>query len=368
MELIKKLNKKLPLHALEGKKFFVALILICCGLFSLALRGPEKISRNSFSMNTLISMSVYADDKKILDEAYTLLNKLDKELSMYDSSSDISKINFNAGVSSVKVPGEVVEVLKDSLRLYKLTDGVFNPLIGPVTKLWKINESGGVIPTQESLDLAIKLSDIKNLEIDEGENKIFLKAQGCVLDLGGIAKGYASDKIAEFFKSSGIKSALIDLGGNVYVVGKKLEDDSNWNIGVRDPSAPYNSPALVLSVHDTSIITSGGYERFKVIDGKKYTHFFDVKTGNAISNDLLSATIVTPDGSLADGLATAFMASGYEKSLEILKNIPADTGVVFIRYINDGLEIIATENLREAISREKYKITYIASKVNNLSL
>ena len=341
------------------RKIFVALIFICCGLLSLALREPEKISRSSFSMNTLISMSVYADNDKILDEAYTLLNKLDKELSMYDLSSDISKINFNAGLESVKVPDEVVEVVKDSLRLYEMTGGVFNPLIGSVTKLWKINEADGVIPNQESLDAAVKLSDIKNLEINEDENKIFLKTQGCVLDLGGIAKGYASDKIAELFKSSGIKSALIDLGGNVYVVGKKLEDNSNWNIGVRDPSAPYNSPALVLSVHDTSIITSGGYERFKVIDGKKYTHFFDVKTGEAITNDLLSTTVITPDGSLADGLATAFMASGYKKSLEILKNIPADTGVVFIRYINNEPEIIATENLKEAISREKYRINYI---------
>ena len=339
-----------------------ALILILCGLLSLALREPEKISRAGFSMNTLINMSVYADDDKILDEAYGLLNKLDKELSMYDLSSDISKINFNAGVESVKVPREVVEAVKDSLRLYDLTDGVFNPLIGAVTKLWKINKADGVLPSPESLDAAIKLSGIKNLEINNDE--IFFKSKGCVLDLEGIAKGYASYKIAELLKNRGVKSALIDLGGNVYVIGKKLEDNSNWNIGVRDPSSPYNSPALVLSVHDTSVITSGGYERFKTINGKKYTHFFDSKTGKSITNDLLSVTIITPDGSLADGLATAFMASGYEKSLEILKNISNlnEIGVVFIKYDGSKIEIIATENLREKISREKYKICYIIPK------
>ncbi|MBQ7196112.1 MAG: FAD:protein FMN transferase, partial [Synergistaceae bacterium] len=250
-----------------------------------------------------------------------------------------------------------VDVVKESLRVYKLTDGVFNPLIGPVTRLWKINQADGVAPTQASLDAAIKLSDIKNLEIED--EKIFLKSPGCVLDLGGIAKGFASDRIAALLKNFGVKSALIDLGGNVYVVGKKLEDDSDWNIGVRDPSAPYNSPALVLSVHDTSVITSGGYERFKIIDWKKYSHFFDVKTGESITNDLLSATIVTPDGSLGDGLATAFMASGYEKSLKIMKNIPDDTGVILIRYVEGGLKISATENLREAISREKYEIEFV---------
>ena len=287
------------------RKIFAALILIFCGLLSLALRTPEKISRQGFAMNTLINMTVYSDNNKILDSAYELLNKLDKELSMYDLSSDISKINSNAGVKSVKVPGEVLEVVKNSLQLYELSGGVFNPLIGPVTKLWKINQADGLVPTQESLDAAVKLSEIKNLEINFEDNEIFLKTQGCILDLGGIAKGFASEKIAELFKNSGVKSALIDLGGNIYVTGKKLEDNSEWNIGVRDPSAPYNSPALVLSVHDTSVITSGGYERFKIIDGKKYTHFFDSKTGKAITNDLLSATVITPDGSLADEIGRA---------------------------------------------------------------
>ncbi|MBR1486947.1 MAG: FAD:protein FMN transferase [Synergistaceae bacterium] len=351
------------------RKIFVVLILISCGLLSLALRQPEKISRAGFSMNTLINMTLYAEDanNKILDEAYDLLNKLDKELSMYDASSDISKINSAAGVQSVKVPDDVIEVLKKSLQVYELSDGIFNPLIGAVTKLWKINEiEDSFIPSKVSLDAAIKLSEIQNLEIDENTSEVFLKTQGCILDLGGIAKGYASDKIIDLFKNNGIKSALIDLGGNIYALGKKpdggyLAGDSDWNIGVRDPSKPYGNPALVLSVHDTSIITSGGYERFKIIDGKKYTHFFDFKTGEAIENDLLSATLITPDGSLADGLATAFMASGYEKSVEILKKIPS-VGAVLIRLNDEELEIIATENLKENISREKYPLKIIRNE------
>mgnify|MGYP002625485921 CR=1 FL=1 len=334
------------------RKIFVVAILICCGLLSLALREPEKISRDGFAMNTLIRMSVYANNETPLDEAYSLLNRLDKELSMYDSSSDISKINSAAGVEKVRVPDEVVDVVKESLRLYKITDGVFNPLIGPVTRLWKINQADGVAPTQASLDSAIKLSDINNLEINDKE--IFLKSPGCVLDLGGIAKGFASDRIAALLKSHGVKSGLIDLGGNVYVVGKKLEDDSDWNIGVRDPSAPYNSPALVLSVHNTSVITSGGYERFKIIDGKKYSHFFDVKTGESITNDLLSVTIVTPDGSLGDGLATAFMITGVNKALEILGNMAEQPGVIFIT--QEG--IIATENLRPVITKSLIPVTF----------
>ena len=343
------------------KKIFLSIILILLALFSYSFnKNEKKFSREGFSMNTLIRMTVYADDEKILDGAYDLLNKLDKELSMYDLSSDISKINSNAGIKKFKTNSDVIEVIKDSKKLYDLTDGVFNPLIGPVTRLWKINNADNTIPSPESLDAAIKLSDIKNLEINNEE--IFLKVKGCVLDLGGIAKGFASAKIAEFFRDKGIKAGLIDLGGNIYVIGKKLEDNSAWNIGVRDPSSPYGVPAIVLSVNDTSVITSGGYERYKTVNGKKYSHFFDTKTGKSITNDLLSATVVTPDGSLADGLATAFMASGYEKSLEMLKNkkIPSSTGVILIRLKeNNKLEISATENLKKFISRAKYEIKII---------
>lgn len=339
------------------KKIFFALILILCGLVSLSLRGHagERYTREGFSMNTVIRMSVYAKDEKILDDAFNLLSRLDKELSMYNLSSDISKINSMAGAEAVKVPSEVVDVVKNSLRVYELTGGVFNPLIGPVTRLWKINQGGSFIPSPASLDAAVNLSGIKNLEID-GE-KIFLKKSGCVLDLGGIAKGYASDKIADLLNKNKISSALIDLGGNIYVIGKK-PDDSNWNIGVRDPSSPYGEPAMVLSVHDTSVITSGGYERFKTVNGKKYTHFFDAKTGKSVTNDLLSVTVVTSDGSLADGLATAFMASGYEKSIAMLKNIPDELGVIFIRYNEGDPEISASENLRGVISHAKYKMKF----------
>lgn len=340
------------------KKIFFALILILCGLVSLSLRSQanERYTREGFSMNTLIRMTVYSENEKILDDAFNLLSRLDKELSMYDLSSDISKINSMAGAEAVKVPSEVVDVVENSLRVYEITSGVFNPLIGPVTRLWKINQGGNSIPSPESLDAAVKLSDIKNLEIDD--EKIFLKKSGCVLDLGGIAKGYASDRIADLLRKNKINSALIDLGGNIYVIGRKPEDNSNWNIGVRDPTSPNGMPALVLSVHDTSVITSGGYERFKTVNGKKYTHFFDSKTGKSITNDLLSVTVVTPDGSLADGLATAFMASGYEKSMAILKNINDKLGIIFIRYNEDNVEISASKNLRENISHTKYKIKF----------
>ena len=339
---------------MKRKIFFTIsflLILVLCFRTSEA----KLISRDGFAMNTLIRVSVYSDDVKILDDAYKLLSRLDNLFSMYDENSQISKINSLAGIEKFNAAPEVCEIIEKSLKVYEISNGVFNPLIGPVTKLWKINRADNKIPSPESLDKAVKLSEISNLEIED--NNIFLKNEGCILDLGGIAKGYASEKISAMLKNSGVESALIDLGGNVQTLGKKI-DGSNWNIGIRDPSDPVNV-ALVLSVNDTAVITSGGYERYKIVNGKKYSHFFDSKTGNSITNDLLSVTVVTPDGSLADGLATAFMAAGFEKSLEILKNIPTSTGVIFIRLNNDKIEIFASENLQNSITKSRYALKFV---------
>ena len=335
------------------RKIFI-LILFLIGIAHLCFADVKEFTRATMSMNTLINIKVFAQDNKPITEAFKLLDILDKELSMYNSSSTISRINSNAGHEKISVPDEVLEVIKDCLRIYEMSDGVFNPLIGSVTNLWKINQADNTIPSPESLDEAVKLSDISNLEIEN--NSIYLKHEGCILDLGGIAKGYASKKISDILKANGVNSAIIDLGGNVQVLGKKI-DGSNWNIGVRDPSNARGKPALVLSLNDTAVITSGGYERFKIVNGKKYSHFFDVKTGQSITNDLLSATVVTPDGSLADGLATAFMAAGFDRSLEIMKNIPSSTGVILIRLVDGEIKIYATENLSQSISRALYSVS-----------
>ena len=338
------------------RKYLVAVLLVLAGLLSWAIAPVPQVSRDGFAMNTLIRMTAYSHDDKLIDDAYTLLAELDHQLSMYNPSSDISSINAHAGVHSVDVPPSVVEVVRDSRRVYDVTGGVFNPLIGAVTKMWKINRQDNTIPTHEELSAALGLSSIENLEISDGH--IFLKEKGCVLDLGGIAKGYASFKIAELFRNRGASSGLIDLGGNIYAVGTK-PDGENWKIGVRNPLEPYGSPALALSVNDCAVVTSGGYERFKEVDGKKYSHFFDPKTGESVMSDLLSATLVTPDGSMADGLATAFMIMGFDESAKTLGKISPMPGAVLIRQNDNGTpEILVSSNLRDSVVGMKYPVKF----------
>ncbi len=331
------------------RKIFTAFILIMAGMLSLALRKPHEFTRNSMAMNTIIRMTVY-DNENVLDESFALLDELDRKLSMYNPSSDLSRINSASGVEAVSVDARTVEAVNDSVRLNKITGGVFNPLIGAVTRLWKINKADGTLPSTESLDAAVKLSDMNNLVVSDG--KIFLKEKGCVLDLGGIAKGYSSSAIAKFMKERGVKSAIIDLGGNIHTVGSK-PDGTEWRIGIRNPLEPFGTPVLAVKVADKAVITSGNYERFKTVDGKKYSHFFDPSTGQSVMSELLSVSVITSDGSLADGLATAFMIMGVEKSLDVLRNMQDPPGVVFITQS----EIIATSNLKDDLVKFSASVT-----------
>ncbi len=326
------------------RKIFVAFLFICAGLYSLYAREPEEFTRNTMAMNTIIRMTIYGHDDSPLNDALSLLDEIDKRLSMYNPSSDISLVNINAGIKEVAPSTYALEAVSDAMKVSEITKGVFNPLIGPVTKLWKINSAGGKIPSTESLDYAVKLSDVRNISVSN--DKIFLREKGCVIDLGGIAKGYASSKISQLLKDKGIKSALIDLGGNVHAVGEKV-DGSAWRVGIRNPLQPVGTPALVVDVKDCAVITSGNYERYKTIDGKKYSHFFDPLTGESVNSDLLSVTVISENGSLADGLATAFMITGVDKALGILREMGNPPGVIFIT--QEG--ITATSNLRDIITK-----------------
>lgn len=327
----------------------------------------HTVSRDGISMNTAIRISVSGEDKQkleaILDESFCLMETLNGQLSLFQEDSAVTRINGAAGVVPEVVSPDVFAVIEDARRICELTDGVFNPLVGPLTKLWKINqqhpsdeESRDLharmrfrLPASASIDALLPLTRIENLEM-EAPDKVYLRQKGCMLDLGGIAKGYASLRVAHLLRAGGIRSALVDLGGNIYAVGSQ-PGGAPWNIGIRDPLEGRGIPIAILSVEDMAVVTSGSYERFKIIDGVRYSHFFDPSTGWPVRNTLLSATLVTPDGTLADALATAFMVMGTERASKFLKGRP-ELGAVFVidesRGNEDqrGLSILATPNLK----------------------
>lgn len=356
-----------------------AALAILLGLAALwpAQERPMEAQRDGLAMNTVIRLRVAglprAEAEAALDWAFALLTSLDHELSIYDEGSDLSRVNRSAGGSPVAVPPDVFAAVSRAAEACRTTEGVFNPLIGPVTKLWRINRRQAdpgsqafVLPQQASLDALLPLTDPEGLELLPGPPPaIRLKRAGAMLDLGGIAKGYASARIAEGLSRRGVPAALIDLGGNVQLLGGR--NGSPWNIGIRDPLSDGGGPLLALAVRDTAVITSGAYERYKVIDGVRYSHFFDPRTGHPVRNDMLSATLVTPDGALGDALATSFMIMGSARSMEFLRAHPELDAVLVRRRgglaVEEGLtlrdvEVLVTENLRRCVSESRVVVEY----------
>lgn len=346
------------------------LVLIVAALLFLRGRQPlerhHTVARSGVSMNTTIHISATGGDKReledVLGEAFSLLDNLNGQLSLFQEGSALSRINEAAGVEPIRVSPDVFSVIEDAREACALTDGAFNPLVGPLTKLWRINrqtppeaESTDLharmrfrLPDAASIDALLPLTRTENLEM-YGPDRVYLRQKGCMLDLGGIAKGYASLRLADLFREHGIASALLDLGGNIYAVGAQ-PDGAPWRIGIRNPLESGGAPIAILSAADTAVVTSGTYERFKIIDGVRYSHFFDPTTGYPVRNALLSATVVTPDGTLADALATAFMVMGPERSTKFLKDRPELGAILILNEGEDesdpkGLVVLASRNL-----------------------
>ncbi|MBQ2528661.1 MAG: FAD:protein FMN transferase, partial [Treponema sp.] len=197
----------------------------------------------------------------------------------------------------------------------------------PLVKLWGINTDHAKVPSQSEIDEALPLVDYKSVEImeDGNQKKVFLKQKGMSLDLGGIAKGYAADEIAKILSEEKIDCAIIDLGGNIYLWGKK-KNGAPWNVGIKNPFDEKGSPALLLSCGENlSVVTSGIYERNFVQDGKLYHHILNPKTGFPGDDKYKSVTIVSSSSMEADALSTSAFLLGPEKYFSLF-----DTPAIFI--------------------------------------
>ncbi|NLL36073.1 MAG: FAD:protein FMN transferase [Fretibacterium sp.] len=333
-------------------------LLLLAALLVLSGRRTFKVSSVSgFSMNTPVHLSAAGPDPEKLDaalqDALRILENLNDRLSLYQEDSLLSEVNKAGGLHPVQAGPEISTLLKEAAEICKLTGGSFNPLVGPLTRLWKINkrEQGDyTLPTQASLDDVLPLVRIENLSF-VSPDQVFLRQKGCTLDLGGIAKGYASLKIARHLASQDIRSALIDLGGNIFALGAQ-PDGSPWKIGVRNPLDPGGDPIAALAVKDAAVITSGSYERYRIVDGKRYSHLFNPATGYPVENDLRSATVVSPNATLADALATALMVMGLDRASDFLESFLKEDpslGVILVHQTSDGPSLAVTANLEDRL-------------------
>jgi len=255
---------------------------------------------------------------KAINAAINETRRIEHLISEWDSTSQTTLINRNAGLAPVKVDQELYDLISRSIKVSRLTQGAFDISFAPLMKLWKLDGSMKRLPTPETV-AAVKLKvGYDKIIMDPIQQTVFLKEKGMKLGFGGIGQGYVGNRCMHVMKTMGIKAGLINVSGDIVTWGQQ-PDGSNWRIGIADPQKK-NEMISWLSVHDVSVVTSGGYEKYAMIDGKRYSHILDPRTGYP-SQGVGSVTIISPDIELSDALATGVFVMGVEDGLNLVNQL-----------------------------------------------
>ncbi|NLD29754.1 MAG: FAD:protein FMN transferase [Clostridiales bacterium] len=315
----------------------------------------EPYSRDIFAMDTYMTVSAYGDaGEKAVDAAVKEINRLDALLSTGKASSEVSELNASNGG---KLSADTNALMDAALDLYESTDHVFDITIYPVMKLWGFTDQNYKVPSEGDLKAALTLVDASTLDYNKAKKTVAFTVDGTQIDFGGIAKGYTSATVAQLYKDYGVTSGLVNLGGNVQTVGFK-PDGSEWRIGIQDPEDE-NDMLGVVQTHDAAVITSGGYERNFEEDGVVYHHIIDPATGHPADNGLISVTIVSEDGTLADGLSTSLFIMGKAGAIEYWKAHSKDFDFVLCE--DDGT-LVVSKGLKDKFTPkdETAKVEYVS--------
>lgn len=317
-------------------------IIICFVLLSLTACNQSKPSKETrFLLDTVVEITIYDDNsKKIIDELFDKIEDMENKYSRYVEGSEISEINSNPG-TFVSVSEDTFELVEHCLYFSAISDGLFDISIGPLVDLWDINGENPKVPSRSEIDEAKNKINYRNIAVDR-ENRAVSVTDGMSIDPGAVAKGFITDRLVAVLRERKINSALLNLGGNLYMLGTK-PDGSSWTIGIRDPYGLQGDYIATVSLKDMSIVTSGIYERYFEADGKRYHHILNPKTGYPEDNELASVSIISPSSTLCDGLSTT----------------------CFLLGLNDGMELIESLDNTEAIMITRDKKVYLSSGIKN---
>ncbi len=318
------------------------LLLASCGKRSEAVpSGPEEARLDFFCMDTYMSLRAWGADWDTLQGAKKEAEGLEALLSVTDEQSEIARLNETGRET---LSPETAAVLARALELCRETEGALDVSVYPIVRVWGFTTGQYRVPERSELDALLEKVDYTKIEL-EGQDAAL--PAGMALDLGGIAKGWAGDRMAEALRASGVQSALLDLGGNIQTVGRK-PDGSLWRIAVKDPAG--TGTLGVLSVADSAVVTSGGYERFFTgEDGAVYWHIMDPETGSSARSGLISVTVTGPEGARCDALSTALFVMG-EARAEDFWRAKKDFGMILV---TEKGKVLCTPDLADAFAPEQ---------------
>ncbi|MEW6001749.1 MAG: FAD:protein FMN transferase [Nitrospirota bacterium] len=274
-------------------------------------------------MDTLVTITVVSGSKdnaeRAIDIAFSRIEKIEGLFSFFSTESEISLINRNSGISEVKVSAETFDILDKALFVSEKTCGAFDVTIGPVITLYDFYKK--IKPEDALIKKNLDLVNYRELIIDKNRCTAFLKRKGMLIDPGGISKGYAADRAVEALKKNGIDSGLVAVAGDIRAFGLK-PDGRPWKIGIRDPRGRSKEDDIMatLEIKDMAVSTSGDYERYFLLDGKRYHHLLDPKTGYP-AGECQSVSVIAGDAAFTDAFSTGVFILGIERGMRLLEKM-----------------------------------------------
>jgi len=298
-------------------------------------------------MGSPLNIIFYAQDSVIANKqaraCFKLVDSLNHIFSNYDSSSELTRINNNAGITKNMASPFMWELLLESKRAYTKSHGAYNIAMGPLTQLWRIARRSKSFPTQLQIKETLLLCDFNKIQLNELEHSIYLSAKGMQLDFGGIGKGYIAQKIVDFLNTQGIQESLVDAGGDI-VLGNAPRDKKGWTVGVNQPEQAENLLSEKLQLHNLSVATSGDVYQFIEHNGKKYSHIIDPATGYGVTL-LRNVTVIANDGALADWLATACSILPIHQAKKLANTMHAE--LLITELINNRIQPYSTKGFAQ---------------------
>lgn len=272
----------------------------------------------SFSlMGTDISLTTerYHTHDSVFACTEMMLRRYERVFSANREDAMLGALNRSAGIRPLKVDADLFELIQIGKRESLESELRLNIAIGPLTELWRIGFPDARLPSPAEIEACLPLLDPNDIDLDEGNCEVFLRKKGMKIDLGALAKGYFADKIREYWKEQGVQNGLIDLGRNIHTIGgSKNSDYAFWTIGIADPFHKGGLKTAV-QIRNKSIVTSGVYERFLELDGVRYPHILDARSGRPIETQIASVSVIADSSLQAESLSTSLIFLGIEEAL-----------------------------------------------------
>jgi FAD:protein FMN transferase len=295
-----------------------------------------RLMGNIFEIKTFNAGRSRAE--KCIDTAIGEIKRIEALLTTFDPNSQTNQINSNAGMHPVRVDREVFDLIERSLRISELTQGAFDISYGSIDKrFWNFDLSMKSLPDKTTAKRTVRLINYNNIVLDRNDLTVFLKEKGMRIGFGGIGKGYAAEKAKQLLVTMGIESGIVNASGDLTAWGYQA-DGKPWTIGIADPDT--KNPFSFLNITDMSVATSGNYEKYVTINGRRYSHTIDPRTGFPVTG-IKSVTIISPYAELSDAMATPVMVMGTKVGLDLINQMKSIACII----VDDANNIYHSKNI-----------------------